>query len=77
MRGAGKVFYFRPGHEAYPTYYNTDVLRVIGNAVRWAHNPGPAWTSIDNAPNVPESKAPVPFKAKLPGLHAAGEEGFR
>ena len=28
-RGAGNVFYFRPGHEAYPTYYNADVLRVM------------------------------------------------
>lgn len=35
-RGNGKVFYFRPGHETYPTYYNKDVLRVISNAVRWA-----------------------------------------
>ncbi|RKN80708.1 ThuA domain-containing protein [Paenibacillus ginsengarvi] len=35
-RGNGKVFYFRPGHETYPTYYNENVLRVIGNAVRWA-----------------------------------------
>lgn len=35
-RGQGKIFYFRPGHETYPTYYNAEVLRVIGNAVRWA-----------------------------------------
>ena len=35
-RGAGKVFYFRPGHETYPTYYHPGVLRVITNAVRWA-----------------------------------------
>ena len=35
-RGYGKVFYFQPGHESYPNYYNKDVLRVIGNAVRWA-----------------------------------------
>jgi len=35
-RGNGKVFYFRPGHETYPTYYNKDVLRVISNAVNWA-----------------------------------------
>jgi trehalose utilization protein len=38
-RGRGKVFYFRPGHETYPTYHNKDVLRVIGNAVRWAGSP--------------------------------------
>lgn len=35
-RGHGKVFYFRPGHETYPIYYDQNVLRVIGNAVRWA-----------------------------------------
>jgi trehalose utilization protein len=35
-RGAGKVFYFSPGHETYPIYYNPNVLRVIANAVRWA-----------------------------------------
>jgi len=35
-RGAGKIFYFRPGHETYPTYYDANVLKVIENAVRWA-----------------------------------------
>ena len=35
-RGAGKIFYFRPGHETYPTYYQPEVLRVIANAARWA-----------------------------------------
>jgi trehalose utilization protein len=35
-RGKGKIFYFRPGHETYPTYYNKDVQRVITNAVKWA-----------------------------------------
>jgi trehalose utilization protein len=35
-RGRGKVFYFRPGHESYPTYYQPEVQRVIYNAVLWA-----------------------------------------
>lgn len=35
-RGRGKIFYFRPGHESYPTYRHADVQRVIANAVRWA-----------------------------------------
>ncbi|WP_409253203.1 ThuA domain-containing protein [Bacillus sp. SCS-153A] len=35
-RGNGKVFYFRPGHETYPTYYNKEVQKVIVNAVKWA-----------------------------------------
>jgi trehalose utilization protein len=34
-RGAGKVFYFRPGHETFPTYHNPTVLRVIENGVKW------------------------------------------
>lgn len=35
-RGNGKIFYFRPGHEAYPVYYQKEVLKVIENSVRWA-----------------------------------------
>jgi trehalose utilization protein len=35
-RGNGRVFYFKPGHETYPIYYNKEVLKVIENAVRWA-----------------------------------------
>ncbi|GMQ59215.1 trehalose utilization protein ThuA [Vallitalea sediminicola] len=35
-RGLGKIFYFRPGHESYPTYKNEDVIKVITNAVKWA-----------------------------------------
>lgn len=35
-RGNGKIFYFRPGHETYRTYYNEQIRRVISNAVQWA-----------------------------------------
>jgi trehalose utilization protein len=35
-RGAGRVFYFRPGHESFPTYHQKEVQTVIRNAVRWA-----------------------------------------
>ena len=35
-RGNGKIFYFRPGHETYPTYHNKDIQKVIINAVKWA-----------------------------------------
>ncbi|RSK28894.1 trehalose utilization protein ThuA [Bacillus sp. HMF5848] len=35
-RDKGKIFYFRPGHETFPTYYHKDIRRVICNAVRWA-----------------------------------------
>jgi trehalose utilization protein len=35
-RGEGRVFYFRPGHETYPTYFQEEVQQVLANAVRWA-----------------------------------------
>ena len=33
--GSGRVFYFRPGHETFPVYQQSEPLRVIENAVRW------------------------------------------
>jgi trehalose utilization protein len=33
--GIGRVFYFRPGHETIPTYYDERVQRIITNAVMW------------------------------------------
>jgi trehalose utilization protein len=77
QRGAGRIFYFRPGHEAYPTYHNKMVQQVLRNAVNWAYNPAPAWKKVDDAPNVPHDKAPVPIKVKGPRLHEEGEAGFR
>ena len=47
-RGNGKIFYFRPGHETYPTYHDKNVRRVIANAVDWARPQG-VW--IDSCPN--------------------------
>jgi trehalose utilization protein len=35
-RGKGRIFYFQPGHETLPTFYQPEVQRVIANAVRWA-----------------------------------------
>ena len=34
-RGMGKVFYFQPGHETYPTYHQPEIQKVIINAVSW------------------------------------------
>jgi trehalose utilization protein len=41
MRGAGRIFYFRPGHETFPTFHNANVLKVIENACHWAAARGP------------------------------------
>jgi trehalose utilization protein len=34
-RSKGKVFYFRPGHETLPIYYDKNILKVIYNGVKW------------------------------------------
>lgn len=34
-RGRGKIFYFRPGHETFPTYHHPQIQRVLLNAIRW------------------------------------------
>lgn len=76
-RGAGNVFYFRPGHETYPTYFDPNVQRVLQNAVRWAHNPAPRVKDVDAAPNVPVETALEPIEQRGPRLHHDGEDGFR
>ncbi|MDX8535153.1 ThuA domain-containing protein [Mesorhizobium sp. VK25A] len=76
-RGAGNIFYFRPGHETYPTYHDANVRRVLVNAVKWARNPAGALTRIHEAPNVPVEKALEPIQERGPKLHRADEAGYR
>ena len=55
LRGAGKVFYFQPGHESCPSYHNQYVQKIITNAVRWAK---PAEFGYD----IPESAPMMQYK---------------
>ena len=61
FRGNGRIFYFRPGHETYPTYFDPNVRRVIANAVRWARPQG-VW--VDGCPNI---KKPLEAIEPKPG----------
>jgi trehalose utilization protein len=76
-RGAGNVFYFRPGHETYPTYHDANVQTVLRNAVRWAHNPARRVENATKAPNVPVDKAPEKITERGPKLHKPGAAGLR
>lgn len=76
-RGAGNIFYFRPGHETYPTYHDANVQRVIANAVAWAYNPAPRIADPNAAPNTPVQEALEPIEERGPRLHQDGEEGYR
>ena len=35
-RGYGKIFYFAPGHESFPIYYDPNIQKVLVNAAKWA-----------------------------------------
>lgn len=35
-RGLGRVVYFRPGHETYPTYHHPEIRRIVVQAAAWA-----------------------------------------
>ena len=76
-RGLGNIFYFRPGHETYPTYHQPEIQLVLRNAVKWAYNPANGYKAVHEAPNVPVEKALEPIVERGPKLHAAGEAGYR
>ena len=75
-RGAGNIFYFRPGHETYPTYHDATVGQVLRNAVRWANNPE-RHAELLEAPNRGVDKALEKIVERGPKLHKPGEEGLR
>jgi trehalose utilization protein len=76
-RGAGKIFYFRPGHETYPTYHDANVQRVISNAVKWAYNPEARIADPHDGPNRTVAEALEPIVERGPRLHQDGEAGYR
>jgi len=54
-RGRGKIFYFRPGHESFPIFYQPEIIQVLNNAARWA--------APNNGPDPKRGHIPVPVEA--------------
>ena len=77
-RGLGKIFYFRPGHEEYPTLWREDISRIIKNSVdRAAPTGGPRPTlghfdALENVPDKFAGKNDAERKHKDPGKLADG-----
>ena len=60
FRGRGKIFYFRPGHESFPTFYDPQIRQVIANGVRWAAPvDGPVPNFGLSGPNAPLEPLPA------------------
>lgn len=49
QRGNGRVFYFQPGHETYPIYHQSEIIKVIKNAIHWAK---PTYRAVIECPHV-------------------------
>lgn len=49
-RGKGRIFYFGPGHETYPIYFQSEIRQILANAVLWAA-PQSGSPYIPGAPN--------------------------
>jgi trehalose utilization protein len=76
-RGAGNIFYFRPGHETYPTYHDETIGLVLRNAVNWAYNPE-THSELLTAPNRPVEDAIEKIEERGPKLHhGRHQEGFK
>lgn len=56
QRENGRIFYFQPGHETFPVYYQPDVLTVIKNAIYWAKSDYRARIECPNVKKPLESK---------------------
>jgi trehalose utilization protein len=49
-RGAGRIFYFSPGHETFPLYHQDGIRRVIANAVSWVAPIAESAQALDECP---------------------------
>jgi trehalose utilization protein len=67
-RGSGRIFYFSPGHEAYPIYHQPEIQRVITNAVNWAR---PQGRPAEVPRHVPVEQARQKLLPRGPAIHDA------
>jgi trehalose utilization protein len=57
FRGAGRIFYFSPGHETYPIYHHQQVHRILASAIRWAAPQGTAY--VGRGRKIAEPLSPI------------------
>ena len=60
-RGNGKIFYFQPGHETFPTFYDPNVQSIIRNAV---HFVAPTYRCAPSCPHVRKIGDPAGYVIK-------------
>ena len=60
-RGNGKIFYFQPGHETFPTFKVPEIQTVIRNAVRFV---APTYRQVIDCPHVRTYDSDEPYVIK-------------
>jgi len=63
-RGKGRIFYWRPGHETFPLYFDPNVRRVLANGVKYVAPASSAPARID-AINATPSLSPIAAKHEV------------
>jgi len=51
-RGAGKIFYFRPGHETFPIFHDPQILKVVENACRFLAPAGRSEVTVSHRKDI-------------------------
>lgn len=64
-RGAGRIFYFQPGHETFPAYHNPDVQRVIANGVKYVAPAAGTLPMYKLCPNIVPPLSPISAEHKV------------
>jgi len=75
-RGNGKIFYFRPGHEAYPIYHNKNVRLVLRNAARWAAGDGVKWPAFVDSHRISYARTKNTDTRRHSGFRQVGSDAF-
>ena len=57
-RGNGKIFYFQPGHEEFPTFKVPEVQSIITNAVRYV---APNYRQVTGCPHTRKIDSGLPY----------------
>jgi len=68
QRGNGRMFYFRPGHETFPSFHDVHVIKVLGNAVRWLKPTYRAAYPKTHVPDALEVISPKDFEHVSAGI---------
>ncbi|NLP47968.1 MAG: trehalose utilization protein ThuA [Clostridiales bacterium] len=58
-RGQGRIFYFQPGHETFPIFYDENIRQIMENACLWAAKKDEGTTDFEANPKCIHERVPL------------------